>query len=62
MIKFIQLDEYTIINTDYISYITPEYKGDVIKGLNIVMNDTKQFYVEINYIELFEILKDKVGV
>ena len=62
MIKFIQLDEYTIINTDFISYVTPEYKDDVIEGLNIVMNDTKQFYVEINYIELFEILKDKIGV
>lgn len=62
MIKFIQIDEYTIINTDYISYITPEYKDGVIEGLSIVMNDTKQFFIEINYIELFKILKDKVGV
>jgi len=60
--KFIQLDKYTIINTDYISYIAPKYKDNTIEGLNIVMNDTKQFYVEINYIELFKILKDKVGV
>ena len=62
MIKFIRLDEYTIINTDFISYVTPEYVDGVIEGLNIVMNDTKQFYVEVNYIELFRILKDKVGV